>query len=84
MRKQVVKFLTRNGAMGTLTFQVAAVNMPLVSVSKLFDDEWNVIFDTERSVVQRKKAGRMIDIKRERLVDAFVDAAADPYFSTPN
>ena len=34
---------------GRWTFQVAAINKPLGSVSKLLDDGWRVVFDDEES-----------------------------------
>ena len=55
---------------------MAAVNKPLVSVSKLIDDGWRVVFDEEASYLKHKKTGNMISIRRERgvfVVDAFVD-----------
>ena len=76
--QQVVRFLTENGTWASWTFQVAAVNKPLVSVSKLVDDGWRVVFDDEASYCWHKKTGRRIAIKRERgvfVVDAYVDPA---------
>ena len=49
MGLQVVTFLTESGTWATWTFQVAAVNKPLVSVSKLVDDVYRVVFDDEAS-----------------------------------
>ena len=57
-------------------FQVAAVNKPLVSVSKLIDDGWRVVFDEEASYIKHKRTGKIINIGRGRgvfVVDAFVD-----------
>ena len=64
--QQAVRFLTESGTWTNWTFQVAAINKPLVSVSKLVDDGWKVVFDEEQSFIKHKKTGRMIDIKRER------------------
>ena len=77
--QQVVTFLTESGTWATWTFQVAAVNKPLVSVSKLVDDGYRVVFDDEASYCWHKKSGRRIAIKRERgvfVVDAYVEPAA--------
>ena len=74
--QQTVKFLTQSGTWAQWIFQVAAVNKPLVSVSKLIDDGWRVVFDEEASYLKHKKTGNMINIRRERgvfVVDAFVD-----------
>ena len=76
--QQTVKFLTQNGTWAQWIFQVAAVNKPLVSVSKLIDDGWRVVFDEEASYIKHKKTGNTINIRRERgvfVVDAFVDPA---------
>ena len=43
--EQKVKFLTRDGIWATLLFQVAGINKPLVSVSRLIDEGWRVVFD---------------------------------------
>jgi hypothetical protein len=56
------------------------VSKPLVSVSKLIDDGWRVVFDEEASYIKHKMTGNIINIRRERgvsVVDAFVDPA-DP------
>ena len=82
MGQQTVRFLTQNGTWAQWVFQVAAVNKPLVSVSKLIDDGWRVVFDEEASYLKHKRTGNTINIRRERgvfVVDAFVDPApADP------
>ena len=80
MGQQTVKFLTQNGTWAQWIFQVAAVNKPLVSVSKLIDDGWRVVFDDEASYIIHKRTGNKINIRRERgvfVVDAVVDPA-DP------
>ena len=78
--QQTVRFLTRNGTWAQWIFQVAAVNKPLVSVSKLIDDGWRVVFVEEASYIKHKRSGNIINIRRGRgvfVVDAFVDPA-DP------
>ena len=70
--------MTQNGTWAQWIFQVAAVNKPLVSVSKLISDGWRVVFDEEASYIIHKRTGNRIDIRRERgvfVVDAFVDPA---------
>ena len=55
---------------------MAAINKPLVSVSKLIDDGWRIVFDEEAPYLKHKKTGNMISIRRERgafVVDAFVE-----------
>ena len=86
--QQAVRFLTESGTWTTWTFQVAAINKPLVSVSKLVDDGWKVVFDEEASFIKHKKTGRTIDIKRERgvfVVDVFVEPTVNnqPVFTRP-
>ena len=62
MGQQVVQFLTENGTWATWTFQVSGINTPLVSVSKLSDDGWGVVFDDEASYIKAKKTGRTIEL----------------------
>ena len=79
MGQQKIKFLTENGTWARWIFQVAAVNKPLASVSKLIDDGWRVVFDEEASYIKHKKTGNVIHMKRERgvfVIDAFVDPAS--------
>ena len=64
--QQIVRFLTENGTWAQWVFQVAAINKPLVSVSKLIDDGWRVVFDEEASYLTLKKTGNVINIRRER------------------
>ena len=49
MGQQAVRFLTESGTWAVWTFQVAAVNKPLVSVSKLVDDGYRIVFDADAS-----------------------------------
>ena len=64
MGQQVVQFLTENGTWATWTFQVAGINKPLVSVSKLIDDGWRDVFDDKVSDIKHKKTGRTIELTR--------------------
>ena len=73
--QQKVRFMTGEGTWATWIFQVAGPNKPLVSVSKLIEDGWRVIFDRERSYIVHKATGHTIDLRSERgifVVDAFV------------
>ena len=75
--EQKVRFMTPEGTWATWIFQVAGINKPLVSVSKLIADGWRVIFDEERSYLQHKATGHTIDLKCERgifTVDAYVES----------
>ena len=92
MGQQTFKFLMESVTWASWVFQVAAVNKPLVSVSKLLDDGWRIVFDSEASYLKHKKTGRTIAIKRERgvfVVDAYVDPATGhqspktPLFTRP-
>ena len=59
-----------------LVFQVARVNKPLLSVSKLIDGDMRVVFDKEGSYLYDKKNDNIVQIKRERGVfvpEAFTD-----------
>ena len=74
--EQKVRFLTPEGTWASWIFQVAGINKPLVSVSKLIADGWTVIFDIERSYLLHKATGHTIDVKCERgifTIDAFVE-----------
>ena len=54
------------------------MNKPLVSLSKLIDDGWRVVFDEEASCLKHKKTGNTINIRCVRgvfVVDAFLDPA---------
>ena len=77
--EQKVPSMTPEGTWATWIFQVAGINKPLVSVSKLIKDGWRVTFDEERSYLLHKVTGHTIDLKCERgvfTVEAFVEPAA--------
>ena len=74
--EQRVRFMTSEGTWATWIFQVAGINKPLVSVSKLIADGWKVIFDEDGSYIIHKATGHTIDLRCERgifTVDAFVE-----------
>ena len=58
----------------TWTFQVAKINKPLLSVSKLIDGDMRVVFDKDGSYLYNKITGDIVRIKRERgvfVIEAF-------------
>ena len=80
--EQKVRFLTPEGTWASWIFQVAGINKPLVSVSKLIADGWTVIFDIERSYLLHKATGHTIDVKCERGIFT-IDAFVEPESSAP-
>ena len=66
--EQRVGFMTREGSWMEIVFQVARVNKPLLSVSKLIDSEMRVVFDKSGSYIYNKVTGDIVRIKRERGV----------------
>ena len=75
MGQQTINFWTRDGVKSSLTFQVAKVNKPLCSVSKLIDDNFRIVFDRSGSYIMDKATGEVMRIKRERgvfVLEAFV------------
>ena len=87
MGEQKVRFLTKDGVWATLLFQIAGINKPLVSVSKLIDEGWRVVFDVEGSYLLHKSTKRKIMMDRTRgvfTVEAYVEPESDaPVFSRP-
>ena len=74
--EQKVRFMSSEGTWATWVFQVAGINKPLVSVYKLIDSGWKVIFVDERSCLLHKATGHTIDLVRERgifTIDAFIE-----------
>ena len=73
--EQRVPFMTREGSWMEIIFQVARVNKPLLSVSKLIDDDIRVMFDKEGSYLYNKRTDDIVRIKRERgvfVLESFV------------
>ena len=66
--EQRVPFMTREGSWMEMIFQVAKINKPLLSVSKLIDGDIRVVFDKEGSYLFNKITGDIVRIKRERGV----------------
>ena len=74
--EQRIPVMTREGSWMELVFQVAKVNKPLLSVSKLIDSDMRVVFDKEGSYVYNKRTDDIVRIKRERgvfVLEVFVD-----------
>ena len=71
-----VNFPTEDGTWASTVFQLAGINKPLLSVSKLISDGWRVVFDDEESFMVHKTTRKYIKIKRERgvfVIDAYVN-----------
>ena len=85
MGQQLVRFMTLDGQWVELMFQVAAINKPLASVSKLTEQGYRVVFDDE-SYIYHKKSKQVIKMRKERgvyVVDAYVPKKADSGFTRP-
>ena len=73
--QQLVKFMTVDGTWCELMFQLAAINKPLVSVSKLIEQGYKVIFDEDKSYIIHKKSKKIIKMRKEKgvfVVDAYI------------
>ena len=84
------KFQTKNGSEHSWTFQVAAVNKVLASVSALVDSGHKVVFEKDRktgvdiSFITNMNTGKSIRMNRDRnvwTIDTFVNE--EPGFSRP-
>ena len=85
-----IEFMSGDGTWSKWIFQLAAINKPLVSVSKLIEGGYRVIFDETGSYIEHKKTKERINMRKERgvfIVDAYVKkgkkdtANADALFS---
>ena len=72
-----LKFMSAEGTVASILFQIAAINKPLVSVSKLIDEGYEVIFTLAESYILHRETGKRILLKRERGV-FIIDAYASP------
>ena len=82
--QRTIKFMTGEGTWASIIFQVAGINKPLLSVSKLIDEGWRVVLDEEGCYMLHKRSKKTIVMKRERgvfVIDAFVEPASG--FSRP-
>ena len=67
-------------------FQIAAINKPLVSVSKLNEAGYNVVFDENNSYIVHKKTKIVNKMKKEKrvcVIDACVPKKLETGFSRP-
>ena len=74
--ERTVEFLTEEGTWASIIFQIAGINKPLLSVSKLISDGWRVVFDDDDCSMTHKVSKKHIKIKRERgvfVIDAYVN-----------
>ena len=81
--QQLVKFMTIDGTWTELVFQLAAINKPLVSVSKLIEQGYRVVFDERGSYIVHKKTQKIIWMRKERgvfVVDAYIAKNPDQGF----
>ena len=84
--QQLIKFMTLDGTWTQLLFQIAAINKPLVSVSKLNEAGYKVIFDDGSSYMIHKKTKKVIKTKKEKgvfVIDAYVPKRPKAGFSRP-
>ena len=82
--QQIVKFMTMDGTWTELIFQIAAINKPLISVSKLNENGYRVVFDDDSSYILHKKSKRVIKMRKERsvfVIDAYVNKKPDTGFT---
>ena len=71
-----IVFVTTEGVAVKMTFQVADINKPLVSVRRLIKDGWRVVFDEKASFLVRKDSKEVIQLRGERgvyVIDASVN-----------
>ena len=75
-----------DGTWTELLFQIDAINKPLVSVPKLNEAGYKVIFDDDNSYIVHKKTKKVIKMKQEKgvfVIDAYVPKKAQAGFSSP-
>ena len=84
--QQLVKFMTLDGTWTEFLFQIAAINKPPVSVSKLNEAGYKVVFDENNSYIMNKKTKKVIKMKKEKgvfVIDAYVPKELETGFSRP-
>ena len=75
-----LRFMSAEGTIASILFQIAAINKPLVSFSKLVDDGYEVVFTLAESYILHRETGKKIMMKSERGVfvrDAFANPSED-------
>ena len=83
--QQLVRFMTIDGTWMEIMFQLAAINKPLVSVSKLIGDGYKVVFDESNSYILHKQTKKIIRMRLEKgvfVIDCYVKKPAEG-FSRP-
>ena len=73
--QQLIRFMTIDGTWTEIMFQLAAIHKPLISVSKLNETGYKVVFDEDKSYILHKKTKRVIHMRKERgvfVIDAYV------------
>ena len=63
--QQLVKFMTIDGTWMEIMFQLAAINKPLVSVSKLISEGYKLVFDNDNSYILHNKSKKIIRMRLE-------------------
>ena len=84
--EQHVRFMTLDGTWTELVFQLAGINKPLISVSKLIEAGYRVVFEEENSYIMHKKTRKIIKMTKERgvfVIDAYVQKSPDAGFTRP-
>ena len=64
--QRLVKFMTLDGTWTEIPFQIAAIHKALVSVSKLDEAGYKVIFDDDNSNIMHKKTRKVIKMEKEK------------------
>jgi hypothetical protein len=73
--QQLIRFMTIDGTWTEIMFQLAAIHKPLISVSKLNETGYKVVFDEDKSYILHKKTKKVIHMRKERgvfVIDAYV------------
>ena len=82
--QQKVKFMTIDGTWMEILFQLAAIHKPLVSVSKLNESGYKVVFDEDDSYIMHKRTRKIVRMRKERgvfTIDAYVPKNPEKDFS---
>ena len=78
--------MTLDGTWTELLFQIAAINNPLVSVSKLNEAGYKVVLHENNSYIMHTKTKKVIKMKKEKrvfVIDACVPKKPEAGFSRP-
>ena len=83
--QQLVRLMTMDGVWVELMFQLAGINKPLVSVSKLTEEGYRVIFDDQHSHTYHKRT-KVINTRKDKgvyVIDAHVPKKKEQGFTRP-